>query len=356
MKISTSLRVLSIGAGCLGLLLVWTPSASGQPKLAQKESNANIEYEPKQILRTGIDLCESGLSSNSLQVAEVIGLTPILERLESLRIQAERAPEGTLERVTARQDLFDAVLKAGLLIQKANLEIDFTLAEIEAEQMVYSEILDSYYDARDRALAKTNALSFMSNGALWAVCEGLAIPTFKHPKYAVPSGITGILAGLIPSAASMYTLKQVGGKKKTSEVEPNMLAKLFDYPTTIDIEYPKTVWTFLTQVPANEPKGKTRRDQLIDSWVADANIKAFNDRRSRKQIDIITASVPHKGGLSIETLEIRTTMLQKLTGEIMKMKRMLLELTMAIQGEKSFTAYGSSDKKNIGGTKSGVTY
>lgn len=47
----------------------------------------------------------------------------------------------------------------------------------------------------------------------------------------IPSGIVGIAAGIVPSVASMYTLKAVNGAKKTSEVEPNMLAKLFGYQT-----------------------------------------------------------------------------------------------------------------------------
>jgi hypothetical protein len=38
-------------------------------------------------------------------------------------------------------------------------------------------------------VATTNAISFISNGILWAACEGLAIPTVKRAKYALPSGI-----------------------------------------------------------------------------------------------------------------------------------------------------------------------
>lgn len=323
-------------------------------KLVQRESSSNTVSEPKQMLRTGVDLCEPGLSVNSIQLATSLGLLPILKDIEVLRQRVAGMPnDGSLERLNVRQDLTEATQKAMLIVQKTNLDADFTIAEIQAEQMVYTEILDSYYDDRDRALARTNALSFMSNGALWAVCEGLAIPTYKHSQYAISSGITGILAGIVPSIASMYTLKQVNGKKKMSETEPNMLAKLFDYPTNIDIDYPKSIWDFLNEVPANEPGKKTRREQLIDGWVADANIHTFNDRNSRRQLDIITASAPHKKGLTIETLEVRTVMLQKLTGEIMKMKRMLLELDMAIIGEKQCVAYDEGKRKHVSSTAGG---
>jgi hypothetical protein len=177
-------------------------------------------------------------------------------------------------------------------------------------------------------------LSFITNGALWAVCEAFAIPSYKHARYAIPSGILGIPAGMVPSLASMYTFKQINGKKATSEVEPNMLAKLFDYPTNPEIEYPRSVWEFLHQVPASEPSGKKRLDQIVDRWIADANMPAFTDRHSKKQLDVITASLAQRKGLSIGTLTARSVMLQQLEVEVWKMKRLLLELSMAVQSDK----------------------
>jgi hypothetical protein len=136
----------------------------------------------------------------------------------------------------------------------------------------------------------------------------------------------------------MYTLKAVNGKRKTSEVDPNMLAKLFGYPTNPEIEYPHSVWEYLNQVPAANPKSKKRLDQLIDRWISDSNIPDFTDRTSKKQLDVITASLAQRKGLSIGTLTTRQVMLQQLGTEIMKMKRLLLELIMTVEGEKQFTA------------------
>ncbi|MDZ4838101.1 MAG: hypothetical protein SGJ27_30330 [Candidatus Melainabacteria bacterium] len=327
-------------------------SAQSLRKLVSKEKGANSLTEPRLILRTGIDLSETGLSPNSLQLAETIGITPVLRDIANLRKQVETSQGAqTIDRLSARQDLWDASLKGALIIQRANLEIDFALAEIDVEQEMYAELLATYLNDRDKSLARTNAAGFISNGALWAVCEALAIPTYKQPRYAIPSGITGILAGIVPSAASMYAMKQVSGKKRPSEVEPNMLAKVFDYPTEDNIEYPKTVWTFLNQPPAAEsPGAPTRREQMIDSWISDANISAFTDRTSKVQLDILTASKSHKDGLSIDTLTARKVMLQKLSAEILKMKRMLLEISMALQGEKQFTVYDTKRPPRISGT------
>jgi hypothetical protein len=145
----------------------------------------------------------------------------------------------------------------------------------------------------------------------------------------------GVLAGIVPSIASIYALYQLRGKRRTSEKDPNMLSKLFDYPTPVDVDYPRLVWEFMNSVPADDPKGKSRRDQLIDRWIADKNIPNFTDRNSSKQLDVITASIPRKHGLSIDTLNARQALLQQLSSEILKMKRMLLELTMVVHGEKT---------------------
>jgi hypothetical protein len=302
---------------------------------APREATANTSEIPTQILKTGINLTAPGLSPNSQQLANTIELTPLLERSQQLRSRLSALGSAqTLESFAVRQELYEVSSQIALIIQKTDLEIDFAVAEMDAEHQVYQEILNTFTSNRDKAIARTNAISFISNGALWAVCEALAIPSYKFASFAVPSGIVGIPAGVVPSIASMYTFKQINGQKKTSEVEPNMLAKLFNYPTNPEIEYPRSVWQYLHQVPAGEPEGKKRLDQMIDRWIADSNIPGFTDRDSRHQLDVITASVSQRKGLSISTLTARSVMLQQLQAEVWKMKRMLLELAMAAQNEK----------------------
>ncbi len=314
---------------------------------ASREPNANIMDMPRQILKTGVILTSPRLSVNSLQIADNIGLTPVLAEIESSRFKVKAFNESgqgrSLECLHARQDLHDAIQKAEYMIQRVNLEVDFTNSEIEAEVQLYNEILGEFIEDRDKKVARINAASFISNGILWTVCEALAIGSInttysRNPRRAlnltIPSGIVGIAAGLVPSLASMYTLKAINGAKRKSEAEPNMLAMLFDYPQNSEIEYPQSVWKFLHQIPADCPNTKPRLDHLIDRWTSHSHIPDFNDRKSKVQLDVLTASVPRDKGMSIETLTSRSTMLQQLHAEIQKMKRFLLELTLAVQGEK----------------------
>ncbi len=306
----------------------------GWHKMVSSQS-PNSQEVPTQILRTGINLSVQQISPNTRQLADILKITPLLKKIQDKRESLGEKDEFlTIDDLRNSHRLALNVIDAMQIIQEANLAVDFTLAEISAEQNVYTDILGNYQSSRDKAVFKTNALSFITNGALWAVCEGLDIPTYARPRYSISSGTTGILAGIIPSVASAYALYQLDGKHRPSEVDPNMLAKIFNYPINPDIDYPNSVWQFLNSVPADERGTQTRRDLLIERWVTDKNIPNFTDRSSKDQLDVITASVSRSKGLSIATLNVRQVMLKQLSAEILKMKRMLLELSMVVHGEK----------------------
>ncbi|MBS2007509.1 MAG: hypothetical protein JST01_10735 [Cyanobacteria bacterium SZAS TMP-1] len=298
---------------------------------------ANTTAIPTQILKTGINLTSDSMSPNSKQVANLIGLTPVLQKLQTLRAKVSqiRGATPTLENLALRQDYTEAQMEARQIIEQTNLQIEFVLAEIDAERNLYGEILSAMIARRDKAVARSNAASFYTNGVLWAVGEGLAIPTYKAPNYSIPSGTVSVLAGIVPSFFSLWAMHQYNGKKSRSENEPNMLAKLFGYPISPEVDYPETITAFLNAVPPDSPVAKSRKQQLIDRWVSDQNIPSFTNTRNVKLLDSITAAVSQKDGLSIDTLSARQDMLQQLAGEVRKMKRMLLELSMAVGGEKT---------------------
>ncbi|HEY9789138.1 MAG TPA: hypothetical protein V6D22_01985 [Candidatus Obscuribacterales bacterium] len=294
------------------------------------ESGANTLALPGQILRTGINLNATTISPNSQQLADLLKLTPVLQRIETLRAHVDDSL--TLENVAARQQLMAAIQEAQVLIQEADLAIDFTVAEINAEQQVYNELLSTWQAHANKQVQVSNWASYYSNGALWAVAEALDIPTWKRPKYAIPSGTLGIIAGLVPSAFSLYAMHAANGRKHSGEGVANMLAKIFNLTCDPEVEYPQQVWAFLNAVPPSDKKN--RRDQLIDRWVSDANIPAFTDRSSKAQIEALAGTTTDKKVLTISLMQTRLVMLSQLAAEIQKMKRMLYELSMVVHGEK----------------------
>jgi len=300
-----------------------------QPKTS--ESSANTLEIPGSILDTGTDVHSATLSPNAVQLANQLGVLVPLQHAQEMKTRG-----GSAASLPERVELLETREHISEILRTTEMEVNFVLSEIYDEQSLYSDIMSSYTSQRDKAVAVTNAVSFGTNGILWAIAEAFDAPTNKYPNLSVPSGTIGILAGIVPSIASALTLKEVNGRKHSAPAAPNMLAKLFDRPTNKLIEYPNSVWTFLNAVPAGDAdaKPKRRRDSIIDRWVSDKNIPSFTDRSSQSQIDVVTASARQNKTLTIAVLSTRITLLQQLASEIYKMNRLLLELEMVLEGSK----------------------
>ncbi len=295
--------------------------------LAVRASNtqtvkANVQPVPQPILRTGTQLNTVTLSPNAVQLAEIIGITPLLKRLEQLRSDPQS------------KEFLDAKLQALQILQQSALEIDFVRANCDDEVSVIREMLATAISRRDRKVALTNAASFITNGILWSIAEAVSIPTYKNPRLSVPAGTVGIMAGIVPSVASIYALKLGAGGKRKFMPRPNMLCKIFDQPTDPETDIPEAIWEYLVAVPPEDPSGISRRDQIINRWIGDDNIASFTDRNSKEQIAIVTGNSTKPLTVTIEVLLTRQTMLEQMCSEVFKMKRLLLELNMVVAGKK----------------------
>jgi hypothetical protein len=263
-----------------------------------------------------------------MALANQLAISDQLARLPELR---SRAQQGTL---SARLEYEETREQVSEVLRGAEMDVNYVLAEIYDEQGIYNELIGSYSSERDKIVAYTNMVSFGTNGVLWAVCESLDIVTATRARFAVSSGITGILAGVIPSIASAITLKEVNGLKHSAPAAPNMLAKMFDRPVSSQNDFPSVVWNWLNSQPADN-QTKKRRDLIIDRWIADSNIPSFTDRSSQAQIDTITASTAQKKTVNISVLSARLSMLSQLASEVFKMNRLLDEMEMTLRGSKN---------------------
>lgn len=305
---------------------------------ALAEVAPNTVKVPAPLLESEVSLTERGLSPEAVALADQLKMAPLIEQIEGERRRlSDLGRVQTLESISARQNLIEDRQEALTIIEEARLDIDYALAEIHDEESLYHELLDSYTARRDKQVAVTNEVSFVSNGALWAIGEAFDIPTWKRPKYSIPSGTVSILAGVVPSLASMWAMHIYPGGHYSQEQYPNMLSKIFNYPVTPRIDYPSTVWDYLNAPPSGVKTSKSRIQLLINRWISDKNIPSFTDATSRAQLDIITASKTHGRHMTIDLMAARLTMLNQLSAEILKMNRPLLELMMAVRGEKGLS-------------------
>ncbi|MBS1954208.1 MAG: hypothetical protein JST89_08480 [Cyanobacteria bacterium SZAS-4] len=302
-----------------------SPVQSTNVQLTKKKSQLPFEYIPYIS-----DVHSAGVSAEATQLAQQLKITDSLVELSKLK-KARLADKNSLSReeLDRYRDLREDVTET---IEQTRLEVDFAQAELAREIAVHDELLAAYTADRNRKVNLSNAWGYRTNGVLWAAAEGLTIPTYAQPKYSISSGIVGIIAGLAPSAFSLYALRQDSGARFERKPHPNMLSKIFNYHVTPELEYPESVWTWLnSQAPAG-PK-VTRLEFMIDWWQKDGNIRYLSTKPSHSQLDLLTATVQDE--LTIQLISDRLAMLRTVEATILGMNRPLLELMMVVRGTKT---------------------
>lgn len=324
-------KTKSLTMALLALLLLIQQNDFSLPVQA---ANVSLKSKKGQLPFTYVpytsDVHTENVSAEAIQLAQQLKLTDNLIELSKLK-KARLADKNSLshDELERYRDLKEEVTET---IEQTRLEVDFVQAEFAREIAVYSELLAAYLDDRDRKVNLSNAWGYRTNGVLWAAAEGLSIPTYAQPKYSIPSGIVGIIAGLTPSAFSLYALRQDSGGHFVRKAHPNMLSKVFNYPVTPELEYPDSVWTWLNSQAPVGPK-VTRLEVLIDWWQKDGNIRYFSAKPTHRQLDLLTATDQHE--LTIQLISDRLAMLRTVDATILGINRPLLELMMVVRGTKT---------------------
>jgi hypothetical protein len=317
-------------AACTTAICEAVPAGSTPSSSQTKTGKAQHRSEPQPILMSKSDPYTPGLSQEALQLCEILHVTDKLEQIQRLQQELEQ-PDGQRAPIESKQKLADLKVDLLTIIEETRLEIDFVVSEIEEENARFEETLQTFSDERDRRVNKAYNWAFRTNGALWAVAEGLDIPTYSSPRYSIPSGTIGIVAGLVPSLFSAYALRAEGGKRYEKAAFPNMLSKIYGLPTHEGIEYTESVWTYLNS-PTPGPDKRTRKEILINHWIDDKNISIFKHGMTKQDLILLTGA--EQPMVTIDLIKDRLTMLREVEAVTLQMSRPLLEINMVLQGKK----------------------
>jgi hypothetical protein len=126
------------------------------------------------------------MDADLLPIANTIGITEYVTRLPQLKRHLdEMGPTNTLERLTARQDLLEMQERMMRAVFKANMEVDYMLARIDAETNTFSQLLQDLTSKRDKDVMVSSILAQLTNAALWSVSCSFTIGTLTpfNPKY-----------------------------------------------------------------------------------------------------------------------------------------------------------------------------
>ena len=286
---------------------MWSTAAQTQPINSQPESGAS----EIQALR---------LSLEAAQVAEEIGVAPLLKRLE--RLPGGPPADGSsmsLESLAVRQEITERVLSTSLDIDSVNAIIDSELEQIRS-------IRSDLQSQRDKAQNIINMASIVTGGAFGTVTAALQ---FKPSTVNLGNGI-GVAGGAGSVLLSIVGIRKQGGGRRSLGDSPRMLARFFgrqpDLTEVIPSVYPEEVWSYLDSSTPSKPNIGTRREQLMAKWRSEGRIEQDASPKSQRRIESLSSNISQGRRLGINELNDRVAMLLDVRATISLMKRGLSEI------------------------------
>jgi hypothetical protein len=256
--------------------------------------------------------------STVIRTARIIQVLPEISQLNELVHNQSDASKIT----PVRQLIVEKVLAA-------SLEVDATIAQIDNEIAQSNEVRGYLSDKRDRAVNRANLLSIVSGGTLGATSAGLQLPSGENKA----SSIVGIAGGVLSSSLAVSGIRAQKGGTRLFDFSSNMLAELFDRSTLGDSRYDSIVWSFLNDVAPTDEEGLTRKERLIQTWVALKRTDPPSTSAGKDKIDRVTSQPSDKLPLTIDDLEDRSAMLEDVRAKISFLKRDLAALLLSLPAE-----------------------
>jgi len=209
MRVPKSMILCTLAVSGL-LLVLFTTCPAQESQLVATEANPRL---PDPQSNEGE---RSKLSPNALQMARIIGVESDIEKLSSLAVAkgTGAVPGLSLEELSLRQQITDAVVAA-------SLDVDSVAAEIDYEQEQAVELRSLWRYKRDRAIGSTN-LAVLAAGTGLGIVSGLL--QFSKTTSGAGNAI-GFAAGGVSTLFSLRSFRQVHGGKRPAWVLPNMLAE-----------------------------------------------------------------------------------------------------------------------------------
>lgn len=293
----------------------WPMAAQTQPSNSQQETGSSA-------------IREFRLSPEAAQVAEEIGVAPLLIRLESL--SGGPSADGSrvsLESLAVRQEITERVLSTSLDIDSVNAVID---SEVEQIRGIRADLQAK----RDKTQNIINVASILTGGVAGAITSAMQ---FKPSTVNLGNGI-GVAGGAGSVVLSILGMRLRGGRKSLGN-SPRMLARFFgrqpDATEAIPSGYPEGVWAHLNSAEPSQPNMTTRREQLIAKWRSEGRINQDGSQKGERRIEAMSSNISQLRKLSINDMSDRVTMLLDVRATVSLMKRGLSEILRELSTVRS---------------------
>jgi hypothetical protein len=319
MRVSKSMILCALPVS--GLLLVLFTTCLAQETFVAA-IGANPRANPRFAGTQSNESERSELSPGALRMARIIGVESDIEKLSSLTAAkgSREEPGLSLEELSLRQRITDAVVAA-------SLDIDSVVAEIDYEREQTVELRSLWRYKRDRAIGSTN-VAVLAAGTGLGIVSGI-LQFSKTTSDA--GGAIGFAAGGISTLFSLRSFRQVHGGKRPAWILPNMLAAFLGQPEEQHSHYPDDIWAYLNTVPPGAASHASRKEQMLAGWVAAGRIAPPDSPQWKRRIALLTSTNAADKDLNIELINERAAMLADVADQVSLMKHDLADLLRGLR-------------------------
>jgi hypothetical protein len=260
----------------------------------------------------------STLSPTAKEVSKDIGVNQYIVDLQDLKARSSNpdAIKRDVQFLFVKQEMTEILLTTFLETRDIG-------ATIDDEMSRSTELKDVLEARRDRAIRLNNITNFTSGGALAMIGSGIQVGGGNAINNA--GNVMEVAAGALSTGISTYALKQSSGERRSAGASPNMLARLFNLPTTKENDIPTPIWNYLNE-PIPGGKGVSRRDLLIERWVHLGRIPPPTSKAGQRRVALLSGAVVQTHEVTIDLLDNRVSMLNDLRAAVGSMSRELLEI------------------------------
>jgi hypothetical protein len=247
------------------------------------------------LLSSGSDrpLASDGLSPESRQIAEIIGVMDLVRETRALEVADTPLPDQAKQRlVEARQHLSDRLVMIFF-------EVNSVTGRVDCEATRANHVANALAEMQDQRVRRY-AITAIVGDALIGIVGGALTLAAKETATGIADIIGGSFATGFGLAAGL-----TGGEHAFSHPEQtNLLRELWEAPQ-VPTMFPISVWRFLNWPLSEEADYRTRRDELIAEWRYDGLISESSQLDRRATLFFGTG-----GTYSIDDLRARAQMME----------------------------------------------
>ena len=255
-----------------------------------------------------------GLSLESRQIAEIIGVLELVREKRALEAQGEPVPDAAKHRlVELRQQLSDRLLMI-------YFEVSSVVGRVECEATRATHVASALDELRDQRAHRYEITAIIGDALIGIVGGSLTVAAVKETA----TGIVDIIGGSFATGFGIAAGFTGGEHEFFHPDNTNLLRELWEAPQTPTL-FPSSAWRFLNWPLSEEAEYRTRRDELIAEWRNDGLIGEPGKQDRRTTLLFSTG-----GTYDIDDLRARVQMLEVLKTSLNVMVQYLYLLSQEV--------------------------